>query len=52
MGNVTWDSGYKTSWNNGVDKPANAFSRTLRFRYSGTLGVWVETGKTTVDVPN
>ena len=52
IGDLTWESGYRTSWNNTMDKPANGFNRTLRFRYSRALALWVETGKTTVDVPN
>jgi Pectate lyase superfamily protein len=52
MGNLTWGDRYKTSWNNGADKPVNGFNRTIRFRYSSLLGVWVETSKTPVDVPN
>lgn len=52
IGNLTWEVGYRTSWNNSVDKPANGFNRTLRFRYSRALALWVETSKTNVDVPN
>ena len=29
IGNLTWGDGYKTSWNNGADKPANGFNRTI-----------------------
>ena len=52
MGNVTWGDGYRTSWNNAVDKPTNKFNRTLRFRYSSSFRRWIETSKTPVDVPN
>jgi hypothetical protein len=50
LGNITWDAVFKTSWNNAADKPANAFSLTLHFKYDGTN--WMEIGKTPASVPN
>lgn len=50
IGNVTWDTGFKTSWSNVSDKPATGYQRTLTFRWDGTN--WVEVSKTPNDVPN
>jgi hypothetical protein len=47
LGAITWDSAYKMSaWTN----PANAFSRSITFRYNGAA--WVQISQTGVDVPN
>jgi hypothetical protein len=47
LGVATWNAAFKmTAWT----QPANAFSRTIIFRYNGTN--WVEKGRTAADVPN
>ena len=48
MGDVSWDTGYKTSWSNATDKPAGAgggFNISLRFRYDSASGLWLEAGR-------
>lgn len=47
LGAVTWGTGYKlASWTN----PAVGHSRSITFRYNGAD--WIETNRTTVDIPN
>lgn len=49
LGAVTWGAGYKlATWTS----PATANSRSITFRYSSTVSLWVEVTRTTVDVPN
>lgn len=47
LGAVTWAGNYKLStWT----QPANANSRSIRYRYDGTN--WIEVSRTPADVPN
>jgi len=47
LGAVTWNAIYGLSaWT----QPANTFSRSITFRYNGSL--WIQIGQTGVDVAN
>jgi hypothetical protein len=47
LGAATWGAGYKmATWTN----PADTFSRSIDFQYDGVN--WIETSRTTADVPN
>jgi hypothetical protein len=47
LGVATWNAVFRLSaWT----QPANGFSRTITFQWNGTQ--WVESSRTTVDVPN
>lgn len=47
MGAITWDSAFKlAAWTN----PANGFNRSITFAYDGSQ--WIETSRTSVDIPN
>lgn len=47
LGTITWGTAYKmATWTS----PANGFSRSIKFIYNGS--VWVESSRTTVDIPN
>lgn len=47
MGTITWNAIFKLG---AFTNPANGFSRTIDFRYNGS--VWVEASRTPADVPN
>jgi hypothetical protein len=49
LGAATWDSHYKmAAWT----QPAAGFSRSIIFTYEVATGFWIETSRTTVDIPN
>ena len=55
LGDVTWGTGYRTSWSNSMDKPAGTgggFIITLRFRYDSASGMWLEVAKGSNAVPS
>jgi hypothetical protein len=47
MGTITWNSAFKlAAWTN----PANGFNRSITFAYDGSQ--WIETSRTSTDIPN